>query len=83
MAQGHTASDGRDGLQTQASQSRKPKVVVDPCPRQARAVRGGCPPAKGKMSECLTNKAWCDGDIQAEGPPAAPSHLTLELMALP
>lgn len=57
MAQGHVVSYGRDGMQTQVGQGWKPKVEVDPCQSQARAVHGGCPLITGKMSGCLINKA--------------------------
>lgn len=83
-AQGLVACYGRIGMQTQVGQGWKSKVVVDPShalPRLGHAW--WLPLVNGKMSECLTNKAQCDGHVQQTGLWQL-SHLTLEFSkALP
>lgn len=57
MAQHHVARYNKDSMQPRPV---KPKVIVDPCLPQARAVHV----AGVKMPACLTNKVWSDDYVQ-------------------
>lgn len=72
MVECHVASYGRDSMQPQAGQGWKPKLVVDPCPPQARAMHGGCPLGKQKDVR-MFDKALCDGCVQQTAPDSSQS----------